>query len=43
MDLQTIFSEAVTLQSQGKLHEAREKYLLLLEQLPENINILGNI
>jgi predicted TPR repeat methyltransferase len=43
MDLQSIFSEALQLHTQGRLEEAKEKYQLILEQLPENVNVLGNI
>lgn len=43
MDLQRIFTEAVTLHSQGKFPEAKIEYERILQELPDNINVLGNI
>ncbi|MEE4242817.1 MAG: tetratricopeptide repeat protein [Desulfopila sp.] len=43
MDLQNIFTEALQLHTQGRLEEAKERYRLVLQELPENVNVLGNI
>ncbi len=43
MDLQNVFTEALQLHTQGRLEEAKEKYQVVLEKLPENVNVLGNI
>lgn len=42
-DLRIVFSEAVRYHQQGLLQEARIGYLRVLEALPENVNVLGNM
>jgi len=42
-NLNTIFAEAVRYHQQGLFTEARSRYLTVLEALPDNINILGNL
>ncbi|SHO50442.1 tetratricopeptide repeat protein [Desulfopila aestuarii] len=42
-DLNTIFAEAVRCHQQGLFSEAQSRYLTVLEALPDNINILGNL
>ena len=42
-DLNTIFAEAVRYHQQGLFTEARSRYLKVLEALPDNVNILGNL
>jgi len=42
-DLNTIFAEAVHCHQQGLFSEARSKYFTVLEALPDNINVLGNL
>lgn len=43
MDLQALFTEAVQLHSQGHLEEAKLRYEKILNELPGNINVLGNL
>lgn len=43
MNLQQIFSEAVQLHMRGELNSAREKYQQLLDEVPDNVNVLGNL
>jgi len=42
-DLQTLFMEAVQLHQHNQLAQAEEKYLLILEALPGNTKVLGNL
>lgn len=42
-DLQTLFMEAVQLHQSNQLARAEEKYLLILQALPGNGNVLGNL
>ncbi len=43
MDLQKIFSEAIQLHVQGQLVQAKERYQQVLQALPGNVNVLGNL
>jgi len=43
MDLQNIFTEAVLLHRQGRLDEALDRYRIILQALPDNVNLLGNL
>ncbi len=43
MNVQLLFSEAVHYHQQGRLEEALNRYQQLIEVLPENANLLGNI
>lgn len=43
MDLQEIFSEAVKHHTLGDLQKAKQKYLEILKELPENSKVLGNL
>ncbi len=42
-NLQTLFSEAIHLHQQGLLEEAIAKYQAILQSLPVNVNVLGNL
>lgn len=42
-DLQTMFSEAVTLHQQGELTKAKKLYLQVHQAVPENLNVLANL
>lgn len=42
-DLQTLFTEAVTLHQQGQLAEAKKRYIEVLQSVPDNINVLANL
>lgn len=43
MSLQQMFTKAVELHMQGRLEEARQQYDRVLAEVPDNINVLGNI
>ncbi len=43
MDLQSVFTEAVQLHQVGKYQEALNRYLLILDVLPDNVSLLSNV
>ena len=43
MDLQKLFTDAIRQHAQGNFAEAKKKYLKVLEELPENVSVLGNL